>query len=138
MAFPNNFKRNGKYNAHKVEYRGVKFDSERERDRFIFLEDCQRRGLIAELQRQVKFVLFADEYKDVVTHLKTKDRIDKRLSYRGIKYVADFQYWHVARACHVVEDVKGVTTPEYELKEKLMHFLKGIDVVRVTKPRQPV
>ncbi len=36
---------------------------------------------------------------------------------RGCSYVADFDYMEDGR--HIVEDVKGVRTPEYVMKRKL-------------------
>ncbi len=138
MAFPRNIFRSGKFNARKVERHGIKFDSTLEADRWDFLLLMQRQGLITELKRQVTFTLFPDEWRDEVQHLKTKDKTVKRLAMRGIKYVADFQYYNVQAGSHVVEDTKGMTTPEYKLKEKLMHFVKGIDIVRVTKSRQSI
>lgn len=141
MAFPSNFIRNGKYNAHKCEYKGMKFDSTRERDRYIFLEDCQRRGLISELKRQVKFVLIPDEYTDVQKQLKTKVRIDRRRSFIGVSYKADFVYYHNARQEHVVEDIKispRVIPKEYELKEKMMWYFHHVKIHRVYKPNEPI
>lgn len=141
MVFPNNFIRKGKYNAHKCEYKGMKFDSERERDRFIFLEDCQRRGLISELVRQKEFILLPDEYTMVPKQLKTKVKMERRRTFIGSRYKADFMYWNEKEQKHVVEDVKinpRMIPKEYLLKEKMMHSLMHIDVRRVYKPNEPL
>jgi hypothetical protein len=141
MAFPNNFVRNGKYNAKKVVRHGIKFDSEREADRYDFLMDCQQRGLISELKRQVEFELLPDEYSDVERMIRNKPKIVSRRTYIGVKYRADFVYYHAAKGKHIVEDVKAspkCIPKEFELKEKMMHYLKGIDITRIYKPNTPI
>lgn len=141
MTFSGFIVRNGKYNAHKCEYKGFKFDSERERDRFIFLEDCERRGLISELRRQVDFVLIPDEYADVPKQLKTKIKMERRRVFTGVRYKADFVYFHKGRGEHIVEDVKAspkVIPKEFELKEKMMWYFHRIKIERVYKPNQAI
>ena len=44
-------------------------------------------------------------------------------------YKADFQYWENGR--RIVEDVKGVRTPVYKLKAKLMLALHGIGITEI-------
>ena len=141
MAFPNNFIRRGKYNAHKVERHGLKFDSEREADRWDFLLECQRQGLITELKRQQEFVLLPDEYEDVAKQLKTKIKYERKRVYVGVRYRADFVYFHVGKQKHVVEDLKAspkMIPADYILKEKMMHSLLHIDIHRVYKPKDPI
>jgi hypothetical protein len=43
-------------------------------------------------------------------------------------YVADFSYIDVRAQKYVVEDVKGVLTPVYRLKKKLMMAIHGIEI----------
>lgn len=141
MPFPNNFVRSGKYNAKKVEIQGVKFDSEREAKRWMFLLDCQRKGLISELKRQVRFTLLPDEYTHVPKQLKTKVKIEKKRTFVGVYYLADFVYWHVAKGRHIVEDIKispKMVPRDYILKEKMMHSIRHIDIRRVYKPTEPI
>ncbi len=141
MSFPNNFIRSGKYNAKKVEIQGVKFDSEREAKRWMFLLDCQRKGLISELKRQVRFTLLPDEYTDVSKQLKTKVKIEKKRTFVGVYYLADFVYWHVAKGRLIVEDIKispKMVPRDYILKEKMMHSIRHIDIRRVYKPTEPI
>lgn len=141
MPFPNNFARHGKFNNKKVERHGLKFDGEREADRWDFLLDCQRRGLITELKRQVEFVLIPDEYSEVKKQLKTKVKVEKKRTFIGVRYKADFVYWHVAKGIHVVEDMKPspkMIPKDYQLKEKMMHSLLHIDIRRVYKVKEPV
>ena len=141
MAFPNNYVRHGKYNAKKVERHGLKFDGEREADRYDYLLECQRRGLISELKRQVEFILIPDEYTDVKIQLKTKVKIVKKRTFIGVRYRADFVYWHVPKQEHVVEDLKAspkMIPADYLLKEKMMHSIRHIDIHRVYKPKEPI
>jgi len=118
---------------------GIKFDSYKERDRYIYLKECERKGLITNLQRQVKFVLFPDEYREEVIHLKTKDKIQRRRSYIGIDYVADFVYQKNGET--IVEDVKAspeVLPKEFQLKAKMLHYIHGIDLRLVYKATEPI
>ena len=140
MAFPD-FVRHGKYNNKKVTRHGIKFDSEREADRYDYLMDCQRRGLISELKRQVVFVLLPDEYKDFPKQQKTKVKNIRKRVFDGVSYKADFVYFHIGKQTHVVEDVKAsprMIPKDYLLKEKMMHSLLHIDIHRVYKPTEPI
>ena len=46
------------------------------------------------------------------------------------RYVADFEYF-TRDGKRVVEDAKGVRTPVYKLKKKMMSVICGIDIVEV-------
>lgn len=133
-------KARSKYGNHKQEYNGMTFDGKKELERYQFLKDAERRGLITELRRQVPFVLYPDEYEehDEVVHLKTKDKVvhKRTRSYIGVKYIADFVYYSRKLGRTVVEDVKispKLLPKEYVLKEKAMHYIHGIDIHRVYK-----
>ena len=141
MTFPTKHSRQGKYNNRKCEYKGMLFDSERERDRYIYLEGCQRRGLISGLRRQVWYTLLPDEYADVEKPLKTKVKMVRRRVFIGVRYKADFVYFSEREQREVVEDTKispKVIPKDYQLKEKMMHSLLHIDIRRVYKPTEPV
>lgn len=102
-----------KYGNRKTTVDGITFDSQAEAARWCTLRIMERGKLIAGLKRQVPFAL------DV----------------NGVKigtYKADFTYTD-ASGRHVVEDVKGVATPVYKLKKKLMAALYGVDIKEVTK-----
>ena len=111
-----------KYGAKKViTIDGEKFDSRDEYIRYGELRMLERAGLIADLQRQVRYELIPAQY------------IDGKCVERSCSYVADFVYselkdgkWDV-----VVEDVKGYATDEYIIKRKLMLYLKGIRIREV-------
>ena len=109
------FKRESKYHAKKCSLpTGEVFDSVRERDRYLELCLLQRAGQIEELQRQVRFRLIPSQEGE-----------------RPVDYVADFVYTDVGTGETIVEDVKGVKTPEYIIKRKLMQYLLHIKVVEV-------
>lgn len=110
------FKEN-KYHNKKCEYNGIKFDSIKERNWYINLENMQRLGKISELKRQVEFVL--------IETFKLEDK-----TYRKTKYIADFTFKDQEGKYHVV-DTKGFRTKEYQLKKKLMAWKYGIEIEEV-------
>ena len=67
-------------------------------------------GIISDLRLQVPYVI-------TVNGLKI------------CKYVADFVY--IDKGYEVVEDVKGMKTPTYNLKKKLMKAVHGIEIQEV-------
>lgn len=101
-----------KYRNKKCEYQGKKFDSMRERDRYIYLQSLLRSGQIEDLKTQEPFQL-----------------IPKNGKHRAVKYVADFVYTKNGQM--VVEDVKGILTPVFKLKARLFYEIYGIDIAIV-------
>lgn len=116
-----------KYGNKRVEYMGKSFDSVGERDRYIFLLDAQRRGLIEGLKCQVSFRLIVN---DVLI----------------CRYIADFVYvqkidlggGYKFNTVDVIEDFKGMKTAVYKLKEKLMLACHGIKIRVVKAPTDPI
>lgn len=106
--------RTSKYRNIKVEYGGLKFDSIKERDRFIQLSLLESKGYITDLKTQVPFVL-----------------IDKSRYGREIKYIADFTYYMDKQL--IVEDVKSnpSKTPLYRIKKRLLAERYGIKITEV-------
>jgi len=96
-----------KYKNKKVEFRGMKFDSIGERDRYICLMQDEKDGKISDLQRQVKFPIASKGI--VVCH-----------------YIADFVY--TKGSIKVVEDYKGVLTDTFQLKAKMFKACYGFDI----------
>lgn len=135
--FGRNFgKRKGKYNNTKVEIDGIKYDSKKESQRNAYLELMQKQGLISDLKRQVVFELIPTIYEDKVVHLKTKDKIVKRVAQKAVTYKADFTY--IKDDQLVVEDVKASASyaaldKTFILKEKMMRYFHGIVIKRVYK-----
>ena len=113
-----------KYHSRKVEVDGEVFDSVKEYRRYCELSLMERAGAITDLERQVKYVLLPAQYAPVFD-AKTKKCKDKCIE-RECKYVADFRYKE--NGAEVVEDVKGVRTPEYRIKKKLMFYIHGIQI----------
>lgn len=99
-----------KYGAEPTNIGGIKFASKAEAQRYMTLIALEKAGKIRDLILQPKFVL--------MTKFKYHGK-----AIRGIKYVADFQYRE--GEMQVVEDVKGMKTPAYELKLKLFLSLYG-------------
>jgi len=119
-----------KYHARKVTICGIDFDSKKEGMRYLLLKDMERTGEISNLRLQVPFELLPAIYRDEVVHLKTKDKIERRLVQRAVTYVADFVYTDKDGKEHV-EDTKGLRLPEYILKKKMMLALKGIEIIEI-------
>ena len=102
-----------KYNNTKIRVDGRLFDSKAEAARWQELQLLERAGEITELERQVEYEL-----------------VPKQKGERAVKYIADFRYIdHDGKT--VVEDTKGVKTPVYILKRKLMLRVHGIKIREV-------
>ena len=104
-----------KFNAKPTEVDGIRFASKLEADRYQQLKMLERAGEIEGLELQPKFPF---------TH-------------NGVKigsYIADFRYWDRLEGVHVVEDCKGVLTPVYRLKKKLMAaFYPDVTIEEITR-----
>ena len=97
---------------------GKSFHSKLEAGRYEELVLLQRAGKIKNLQTQVTFRL--DVNGDHICN-----------------YIADFTY-ETEHGKEVVEDTKGVVTPEFQLKKKLMKACLGIEIELVfAKARFP-
>ena len=103
-------KKKSKYSNEKVE----SFDSERERERCGTLKFMQEKGLISNLERQVKYELIPAQYEN------------GKCIERATSYYADFQY--VQGGITIVEDSKGCRTDVYKIKKKLMLQVHGIKI----------
>ena len=99
-----------KFGNVKTEVDGVLFDSKKEARRYVELKLMVRAGLIRDLECQPKFPI-------CVNNVTVS------------KYIADFQY--IENGQTIVEDVKGVQTPIFRLKAKLVKAIYGIEV-RIT------
>ena len=119
-----------KYGNHKVTVDGITFDSKREASRWLELKLCEKVGNIKNLERQKKFVLVPAQYEpDTVGPRGGK--IKGKLLEREVAYYADFAYYDTDTESYVVEDTKGLRTPEYIIKRKLLLWLKGIRIIEV-------
>jgi hypothetical protein len=108
--------RQNKYRAKRIEVDGITFDSQKEAGRWFDLLNLQRARLITDLQRQVRFDL-RGQFAPLVS--------DKG---RRLSYVADFVYQR--DGMQVIEDAKGIQTPEYKLKKAILRSM-GHTVIEV-------
>lgn len=97
-----------KYHARPKTVDGIWFHSTKEANRYQELMLLSKAGQITSLEFQPKYDL-------IVNGLKI------------CTYVADFRYKEFGQV--VVEDVKGVRTPVYRLKAKLMLACHGIEIL---------
>lgn len=105
MSYP----RRSKFNAKRTELDGIKFASQKEAKRYRDLRLAEKAGLVSNLKLQVPFVVKVS----------------------GIKictYYADFVY-NDEYGRQKVEDSKGVLTPVYRLKKKLVEALYPIKIL---------
>lgn len=107
-------KRPHKYRAKPVTIDGIRFDSTAEAKRWFDLQTLEKNGLIEKLQRQVRYPIDVN-------------------GARICTYVADFVY--VENGARVVEDTKGMVTPIYALKKRLMLAVHGVEIRETGKGR---
>jgi len=100
--------RRSKYGAKKTVVDGITFDSQAEATRYGVLKIVQASGLISDLRLQVPYQITVNGKK-------------------VCRYVADFVY--IENGKEVVEDVKGIKTPVYNLKKKLMEAVFGVVIL---------
>lgn len=100
-----------KYRNKRATVDGIKFASRREAKRYGELQLLVKAGEVRDLRLQVPFDLIVRDIK-------------------VCRYVADFVYTD-AMGRTVVEDVKGVKTPVYKLKRRLMFACLGIGILEV-------
>ena len=100
--------RKHKYNAKPKIVDGIRFASTREAKRYAELKLLRRGGKINSLEIQPKYPLEVNGVK-ICT------------------YIGDFRYFDRIGVLHV-EDVKGIITPIFKLKAKLMLACYGINV----------
>lgn len=109
--------RNGhKYGAKPTVVDNIRFASKAEAKRYGELKVLERAGEIRELELQPRYDLSAwgQKIARYIADFRYKDRRD------------NFRNW-------VVEDVKGVKTPVYQLKKKLMAVQYGITITEITR-----
>ena len=89
---------------------GIKFASKKEGRRYSELKLMKAGNLISDLRLQVVYTLIEAQ----------KGGIRKELP---LKYVADFVYFDIEQNKQIIADVKGMATPIYIAKRKLMKQL---------------
>jgi hypothetical protein len=101
-----------KYGNKKTVVDGITFDSKWESQRYLYLKSLEKAGRIKNLELQPRFLITVNSQK-ICT------------------YVADFQYDKETKDGdwkHIIEDAKGVETPEFKLKNKLMKAVHNIEI----------
>ena len=127
-AWRNYYRNNGnKYGNRKVEADGIVFDSIKEKRRWDELKLAEAAGAIGDLQRQVRFELIPAQ-REPDTRGPKGGVIKGRLIERKVEYVADFVYIDLQTGEKVVEDTKGMRTPDYILKRKMLLYFHGIRI----------
>ena len=104
--------RGAKYHNVRETVDGYTFDSRREARRYRELRLLEASEHIARLEVHPVFGIEVN-------------------GMRVCKYIADFSYFSFKRMRVIVEDVKGVRTPSYKLKKKLMLAVRGIVIEEV-------
>lgn len=139
-----------KFGNKKVTIGNETFDSKGEWQRWLFLQDAERRGEIKDLKRQVKFVLVPTTSYTETVQLKTKTKVVKRVFTREVTYTADFVYMKLDKETEsdylggiqfwkkVVEDFKGMPNDRWPIKKALMADKYGIFIREVKKPTEPI
>tara|TARA_R110002020_G_scaffold475890_1_gene713796 strand:+ start:46721 stop:47032 length:312 start_codon:yes stop_codon:yes gene_type:complete len=97
-----------KFNAKKTVVDNIKFDSMAEARRYKNLKLLERSGSISDLELQPRYDLIINDIKV------------------GF-YKADFRY--VQDGQLIIEDVKGMKTPIYNLKKKMIKAIYGFDIL---------
>lgn len=100
-------RRNSKYHSKEEICDGITFDSESEGKRYRQLKVLERVGEIKNLTLQPSYLL------------QEGFQGNNGKNYRPIYYRGDFQYFEKSTGHIVVEDVKGVETQVFRLKEKM-------------------
>ena len=96
-----------KYKNIKVKLDGITFDSKKEAVHYAYLKNLEKRGIITDLQLQTKLD-FKIDGKKIFT------------------YKPDFEYND--EFGHHIVDVKGVQTPVFKLKKKLIEAQYNIKI----------
>jgi hypothetical protein len=109
-----------KYGAVPTTVDGVRFHSKAEARRYAELKLLERAGEIRELELQPKFPIVAGGRWCLKGREKTV-----------CTYIADFRYRRGPKGILVIEDVKGMRTPVYKLKKKLVEAQYGIEIVEI-------
>ena len=120
-----------KYHAKPTTVAGIRFASKGEAERYLFLREEEKAGRIRDLRLQVAYPILPAHW---TTRIGAKGKpVRDRLALSAVSYVADFVYL-TADGVEVVEDFKGMETPEFKMKEALVWDRYG---VRLSKPKRP-
>lgn len=121
-----------KYNSKKIYAAdGMKFDSRKEYQRYLYLKDKEKDGYIKDLKTQVKYILIPAQREPDQPGKRGGIKKGKVIE-RECAYFADFVYYDCIKNCEVVEDVKGYKAAGaynlFTIKRKLMLYVHGIKI----------
>jgi Fe-S cluster assembly scaffold protein SufB len=121
------------YNVRTRALDGTVFDSYKEARRWDELLLLQKAGKITELRRQVEYELIPNQYETYERYGKKGQRLKDgvRLVEHKVVYRADFVYTDTETGENIVEDTKGIRTPDYIIKRKLMLAVHSIRIKEV-------
>lgn len=102
-----------KYKNQPTEIDGIRFASKKEASHYVGLKNIERGGLISDLNLQPRFKYFDDN------------------GILAFTYIADFQFYDNELKKWRVQDVKGVKTPIYRLKKKLIEPRHNIEIEEI-------
>lgn len=132
-----------KYKNKKVEIDGIVFDSIKESERYLFLKEQQRLGIISNLRTHVTYELIPHQtytvHKTKQLKTKLKEWDVERVLFKSIDFTPDFVYKHNGKT--VAEDVKGskfVVSRDFPIRQKLLYFCYNIYCNVVTKATAPI
>ena len=121
--FMSNFKAgSSKYSNKKVIIDGITFDSRKEGNVYQELKLLKQAGEIKDFTRQQSFELIPSQYEIINGKKKCVEK--------PVQYKADFVVEHLDGEKSVV-DAKGMRTPIYVIKRKLMRYLHNINIKEV-------
>lgn len=102
-----------KYGAKRTVVDGITFASKKEAAHYQKLKMMEKAGEIRNLELQPTFVLVPKVGRD-----------------RAVHYIADFRYQD-KEGNTVIVDVKGMATPVYRIKKRLMKHVHDIEIREV-------
>lgn len=107
-----------KYHAQPTVVDGIRFASKAEARHYAELKLREKAGEIKNLELQPKFPLMVPEHGS---------GFDVKVGH----YIADFRYREGPKGVLRVVDVKGMKTPVYRLKKKMVEAQYGITITEV-------
>ena len=127
-----------KYHNRVTFVNGIKFDSIKEANYYVFLKDLEKKGKISNLELQKHYVLVPAVKRtiEVVKQLKTKVKVEvkEKEIQHAIEYIADFVYTDNETGLVEVVDVKSEATRNdkvYRLKKKMMFAFNNIEIQEI-------
>lgn len=133
------FASKSKFGNRKIKNQFGEFDSKLEYERWWYLHELEKKGVLTDLSRQTSFELIPTQYETIERVGKKGQQLKPKqmVAEHSCCYKADFTYFIGDKL--VVEDTKSkaTRTPEYIIKRKLMR-MKGFTIREITKPTEDI